>query len=101
MESTGERNLGYYFFYFEPDKRGALILHEQILVFVRVNESLRLLRNVLIHEDLHAIYLRLSVDPSFASANPSSEIWVCVKGACPVDVGAVDIGAIPATTGGK
>jgi hypothetical protein len=84
MIGPEQRNLGLYFSYLSADSFGNSEVHEQIVIFVRLDEPRILLRNVLIHEDLHAIYNRLSMkSPLFGLENADDEGWVCGHGGCP------------------
>lgn len=88
MFSPNVRLFGRYIYYMVMDKKGKPILKEEILIFVRTDESEEVVERVLFHEFLHAIYVRLTASQlGFQEANPEGEAWVCQHGGCPPKLG--------------
>lgn len=76
--------LGEYIWYNEVCSDGSVHVHEQTVVWVDEGEPELLERNILVHEFLHQLKERLSLnDPVLASV--PTEQYVCSLGACPDD----------------
>jgi hypothetical protein len=73
------------FFYSDVDDKGRTTLKEQIVLFCPPRFGPIVVRNVLIHEMLHAIHMRLRIIDPHKYAGIGDEEFVCGLGACPPD----------------
>lgn len=81
IDTDGRRILGRYLSYIDVDAHGHIISVEQVLVYVLPYEDAKI-PSILVHEFLHAIWQRRTVDSSFKAENPDSEAWVCGLSSC-------------------